>query len=106
MIYKRQSIESLLQFHTQVLPLGHPKRIKYEHYLGGDGSLTLHTFPQGAHARLLRYDEENRRLIASPYQYLGKTPIIERRLPMGSYIVGSKPEDIKAVDNIPFTLAG
>ena len=82
-----ERIESLLQFHTQVLPLGHPKRIKYEHYLNGDGSLSLHTFPQGAHARLLRYNDENRQLIASPYQYLGKTPIINRRLPMGSYIV-------------------
>lgn len=82
-----ERLEGLLQFHVNALPLQHPTRVKYTHYIKGDGHLTLYTDPPGAHARLLRYGESNRRMVALPYQYLGKTPIINRSLPMGSFII-------------------
>ncbi len=56
-------------------------------WLVGDGRLTLHTDPPGASVTLLRYTEQDRRLVAIPEADLGQTPIIGRRLSRGRYLL-------------------
>ncbi len=61
--------------------------MRHEAWLRGEGTLTLHTDPPGAIARLLRFEPSPRRLVAVPAAELGPTPIVARALPVGSYVV-------------------
>ena len=56
-------------------------------WLEGHGTLTLVTDPPGAKALLHRYELKDRRLVAVPIESLGTTPIVDRPLPMGRYLV-------------------
>jgi serine/threonine protein kinase/formylglycine-generating enzyme required for sulfatase activity len=54
-------------------------------YVEGTGTVTLLTEPAGARVIAHRYEERDRRLVAVPFERLGTTPLLEARLPMGSY---------------------
>ncbi len=56
-------------------------------WLKGDGLLTVLTDPPGARCRLLRYEARDRRLVAVPAGDLGPSPVIERPIEMGRYLV-------------------
>jgi formylglycine-generating enzyme required for sulfatase activity/tRNA A-37 threonylcarbamoyl transferase component Bud32 len=56
-------------------------------YLIGDGRLTLVTEPPGVSATLYRYTRINRRLVPTLVRQLGRTPLVDVSLPMGSYLV-------------------
>ncbi|MCB9758439.1 MAG: SUMF1/EgtB/PvdO family nonheme iron enzyme [Alphaproteobacteria bacterium] len=62
-------------------------RGRYRDYLSGEGTLTLLTDPPGAEARLLRYEEQDRRLVPVFQRTLGVTPLVDAPLAMGSYLV-------------------
>ena len=56
-------------------------------WLQGDGTLSLVTDPPGARATLYRYVEHDRRLVPQKVAELGATPILDRPVPMGRYLV-------------------
>ncbi len=56
-------------------------------YLRGDGTLTVWTDPPGAEVELCVFERVERRLEAVPFRMLGRTPIHEVSLPMGSYLL-------------------
>lgn len=78
--------ERRLRGHVAALPEGHAVRSQVSDYLRGDGALTIHTDVPGAEVELFRYELQNRRLVAVPVRVLGRTPLVEERLPMGSYL--------------------
>jgi serine/threonine-protein kinase len=61
-------------------------------WLSGDGAVTVHTDPAGARALLYRYVERDRRLVPEFVEDLGVTPIRERKLPLGSYVIHLQAE--------------
>jgi serine/threonine-protein kinase len=65
----------------------HDRAKEHASYLAGRGALTLHTDPPAAEATLFRFEEHDRCLLPVRIQSLGHTPIIERPLDMGSYLV-------------------
>ncbi len=65
----------------------HDRRGSHRTYLVGAGTLSLITDPPGAEAELFRHVERDRRLVLEAEQELGRTPIVEQSLPMGSYLV-------------------
>jgi serine/threonine protein kinase/formylglycine-generating enzyme required for sulfatase activity len=77
--------ELRLRDHVDALPEGHEVRRRAAAYLKGDGALTLITEPE-AEVALYRYVAQNRRLVAVGAGSLGRTPVRERSLPMGSYL--------------------
>ena len=62
-------------------------RGRYSVYLEGMGSLSLVTDPPNAHVELYRYEEEHRRLVPKHLHPLGKAPIENLPLAMGSYLL-------------------
>ncbi len=76
-----------LEVERAALPETDPRRLAIDVYLRGDGALTLHTTPSGAEVHLYRYEERHRRLVETWVGSLGPTPIVERALPMGSYML-------------------
>ncbi len=54
-------------------------------WLRGDGAVTLVTDPPGATVLLETYEPRDRRLVAVPQRELGRTPLVEVRLPRGSH---------------------
>ncbi len=60
---------------------------KHASYLRGDGMLTLWTDPPGAEVELCVFERVERRLEAVPFRMLGRTPLHEVPLPMGSYLL-------------------
>jgi len=56
-------------------------------WLDGDGSLTLHTEPPGAEVVCERFDEEGLIFRTVERQVLGRTPLVDVPLPMGSYLL-------------------
>jgi len=79
------------------LPRHHAARTGFFTYLKGDGALTLVTDPPGAEVFLERYEVYHRRLIAVPVDSLGKTPLHEVPLPMGSYLLRIQAEGCEAI---------
>ena len=71
----------------EVLLRDHARGPELRRYLEGDGSLTLLTDPPGATAKLYRYVERDRRLVAEYLRDLGQTPLRGVSLPMGSYLI-------------------
>jgi len=78
--------ELLLLRHSGALPEHHPVRRTAATYLAGTGALTLVTDPPGAEVLLHRYVEHNRRLVPVFEKSLGRTPVVEAPVPMGSYL--------------------
>ncbi len=77
--------ELRLRQHASSLKIDHDERRNFFEYIKGDGSLTLHTEPQGASVKLERYILRNRRLVPEAIQSLGQTPLSDVPLKMGSY---------------------
>ena len=59
----------------------------YAAIIKGDGALTLETSPPGADVSCYRYVEKDRVLIPAEEQALGKTPLKDVSIPMGSYLL-------------------
>jgi len=78
--------EVLLRRHVAVLPQDHAERMQHLAYLKGDGALSLVTDPPGAEVLLYRYVLRDRRLVPQFERNLGKTPLHEVSMPMGSYL--------------------
>jgi serine/threonine-protein kinase len=78
--------EILLREHLSSLPADHAERVRCATWLQGDGALSLATDPPGAEVELFRFQEHNRRLVATPERVLGRTPLVDIPLPMGSYL--------------------
>jgi serine/threonine-protein kinase len=73
-------------------------RGRHAAYLSGEGSLSLLTEPSGAEVEALRFVEVDRRLVAQPFAHLGPTPLVERPLPMGSYLLRIRHPDRPLVE--------
>ena len=65
----------------------HDRSGRYAAYLKGTGALTLRTDPEGAEVRLHRYELQERRLVPVFDRSLGRTPLVEVPLEMGSYLL-------------------
>ncbi len=65
----------------------HDRSRRYAGYLSGIGALTLVTDPPGAEVRLFRYELQERRLQPVFQRVLGKTPLVELPLEMGSFLL-------------------
>lgn len=63
----------------------HDVRGRHTSYLDGAGRVTLITEPAGAQVHVFRYEVRDRRRVAVPFGRYGPTPMIDLRLPMGSY---------------------
>ena len=61
-------------------------------YLKGEGALTLWTEPPGAEVDLYHYVPRERRLVPEWVRGLGRTPLINLSLPMGSYLLVLRAE--------------
>ena len=70
----------------------HDRAGKHESYLEGAGSLTLATSPAGAQVSLYRYVGRDRRARAEHVRELGRTPIADEPLAMGSYLLRIRGE--------------
>ena len=79
--------ERRLRHHVSALPVGHVDRIDHERYLSGDGSLTLLADPPTATFRLSRFETVDRRLVAVPVGDAQRGPLVDRSLPLGSWMV-------------------
>ncbi len=78
--------EARLVVHADALPEGHLGRVRVAAYLQGVGAMSLASDPDDAEVALLRYEVQNRRLVAVPVRHLGRTPLRDVALPMGSYV--------------------
>lgn len=78
--------EMVLRRHVQSLPDAHPTRSRLSSYLAGLGRVALTTEP-GADVTVFRYELEHRRLVPRKIRELGRTPIRDLALPMGSYLL-------------------
>jgi len=78
--------ETLLRLHAQALPKGELRQ-EFASYLKGQGALTLVTEPEGAEVRLHRFVVRHRRLVPEFERSLGRTPLIQAPLEMGSYLL-------------------
>lgn len=63
----------------------HDRASVYASYIEGSGRLTLVTDPAGARVYLEEYVRRDRRLVPEPRGELGVTPLVEVRLPRGSF---------------------
>ncbi len=78
-------LETLLRTHAEALPDGHRQREELFTYLQGDGQLSLDTSPTGAEVIIERYALQHRRLVPVEARDLGRAPLRDVSLPMGSY---------------------
>lgn len=76
---------------------------QYGRYIQGNGRITLLTEPANANAHLYRYVKKNRRLVLEDIGDLGQTPILDRELPHGSYVVELSAPQCETV-RYPFTI--
>ena len=79
-------LEVSLRTHAEALPSRHPVRVKTMAYLRGEGALSLISDPPGAEVLLYRYEVHRRRLLPVFQRSLGRTPLSQVPLPMGSYL--------------------
>lgn len=70
--------EALLRIHD---------RGKYRRHLAGEARLTLVTSPPGARVTLHRFESVDRRLVPRVDHVLGETPLVDRVLTAGSYLL-------------------
>ncbi len=69
--------EALLRVHD---------RGRHAAWLKGDGALTLVTDPPGAEVLLYRYEPQDQRLVPVLQRSMGRTPLYDVPLPMGSWL--------------------
>jgi serine/threonine-protein kinase len=62
-------------------------RGRHAAFLSGMGALTLVTDPPGARVTLYRHEAQRRRLVPVRVDEIGPTPIVDRQLPRGSYLL-------------------
>lgn len=84
-IHATQRAELFLRSHVDALPQESPTRQAHLAYLDGSGTVSLVTDPPGAEVHVERFVLRGRRLVPAPAGLLGHTPLVEARLPMGSY---------------------
>jgi len=70
----------------------HDRAGAYAAYLEGTGTLSLETRPSGAQVTLYRHDNLARRAEACHVRELGRTPVEDEPLPMGSYLLRIRGE--------------
>jgi serine/threonine protein kinase/formylglycine-generating enzyme required for sulfatase activity len=63
------------------------QRAGHHAYLKGVGRLSLVTDPPGVVVTLHRYESRHRRLVSVPVRELGRTPLVDIKVPMGSYVL-------------------
>ncbi len=78
---------ALLRVHAGALPNSSPVRKMHFAYLKGTAAVSLVTDPPGAEVELHRYETHNRRQVWVAERSLGRTPLQEVPLPMGSYLL-------------------
>ena len=78
--------EMLVREHASRLPRHHAASQAAATYLEGSGTLTLLTDPPGAEVLLFRYETKHRRQVPTFVRALGHTPLVDVRLPHGSYV--------------------
>ena len=78
--------EAKVRLHSTELSASHQHRSLADAYLEGTGALSLTTGPPGAEVLLHRFEAHNRRLVPVFQRSLGRTPVREVALPMGSYL--------------------
>jgi len=78
---------ALLRVHSGALSSSSPVRKMHFAYLKGLGSLSLVTDPPGADVELHRYETHNRRQVWVAERSLGRTPLANVPLTMGSYLL-------------------
>ncbi|MCB9696370.1 MAG: SUMF1/EgtB/PvdO family nonheme iron enzyme [Alphaproteobacteria bacterium] len=78
--------EALLRAQLDALPGLHPVRRDGLRYLSGEGALTVVTDPPGADIELHRYVPHRRRLVTTPLGIVGRTPLVDHPIAMGSYL--------------------
>ena len=71
--------------HWEVLLRAHD-RGRYQHYLKGEGLVSVLTDPPGARITIYRYVEKNRRLELDLFSQPGYSPLRRLTLPVGSYV--------------------
>ena len=84
----------LFNSHLLALPDEHPDRAELQAWFVGDGRVTLVTEPAGAEVELQTFVLEGRRLVAQSRGSLGKTPLREVPIPMGSHLLLIRHGDI------------
>ncbi|MGF1467147.1 MAG: bifunctional serine/threonine-protein kinase/formylglycine-generating enzyme family protein [Sandaracinaceae bacterium] len=65
----------------------------YARFRQGLAAVSLHTDPPGAMVDVLRYEEIGRRLVPTPVETIGPTPIEAHSLPHGSYLFEIRHRD-------------
>jgi len=78
--------EVYLRAHLEALPADDSTRTRGAAYLRGKGALSLLTDPPGVEVLLHRFERHNRRQVPVFERSLGKTPLREVSLAMGSYL--------------------
>ena len=77
----------MLRAHASSLKASEHVRHSHFAYLAGHGTLSVDSNPSGAEVLLHRYEVKNRRLQSNFISVIGKTPIRNHPLPMGSYLL-------------------
>jgi serine/threonine-protein kinase len=80
----------------------HDRTGAHARYLRGDGTLSVYA-DRPADAVLLRWEERNRRLVAQPFRALGRLPLVELPLAMGSYLLELRPAEAPEDEAAPVT---
>jgi len=81
----------------EALLRSHDRTGRHGGYLQGDGALSLLTDPPGVEVELFRYVERDRRLVPEYQRSLGKTPLNDVSLPMGSYLLVLRKAGLQTV---------
>jgi serine/threonine protein kinase/formylglycine-generating enzyme required for sulfatase activity len=76
--------EEKIRWHLSYFPKEDPLHTKIHTYLQGGGFLSLHT-EQVSNVWISRYTPCQRRLVLEEEEFLGKTPLHKKEIPMGSY---------------------
>jgi len=88
----------MLEAHALALAEGDEVRREAVAYLKGTGSLTLVTEPPGAEVLLYRYETQNRREVPVYQRHLGRTPLSDCPVEMGSYLCKIHHPDCETVE--------
>lgn len=65
----------------------HDRSGRYATWIRGDGAVSLITDPPGAAVRAVRLEHRDRLLVPTDTLVLGRTPLVEARLPRGSWVL-------------------
>ena len=87
-----QRSEVLLREHVALLPKGIPTAKNLRNYLEGTGYLSVFSQPAGAEIRLAKLLPQRRRLQPDREESIGHTPLEEKTVDRGSYLVKLRKE--------------